>query len=863
MMKEMGPTQWYDVWRGKQMKLSGRKPVLRGKLFARIAMGIFGLVIAGVVLLVIMFAYFAKDLPSPDKVVRKEGFSTKIFDRNQKLLYDVFSNEKRTPVKFEDLPTNLKHAVVAIEDKSFYSHQGVDPMTPFRIVYNLVFKRRLIGGSSLTQQMVKNVLLSNERTVTRKIKEFILSLQVESKYSKDEILLMYLNESPYGGALWGVGEAAKTYFGKEVKDLSLIESAILAGLPQWPSRYSPFAGKAYEDRTKEVLRRMTEDGYLTKEEEKQALTDLPNVVVATQSGTLNAPHFVFYVKQLLEDKYGENVVEQGGLRVTTTLDLDLQERAQQIVTEEVAKVKHLNITNGAAVVTDTKTGQILSMVGSKDWADPDYDGKYNVTTALRQPGSSIKPVVYLTALRKGYTASTLLMDTPVTFPGGDAKDYSPVNYDGKFRGPVLVREALGNSLNIPAVKMLSLVGIKDMLTVAYDMGFSTLNPTADLLKRVGLSMALGGGEVKLLDEVTAYSSFANGGVKVDPTVLLKVTDINGKVLEEWKRTDERRVMSKGEAFIISSILSDTEARKITFGTSSLLDVPGKTVAVKTGTTNDKKDNWTVGWTPSYIVGVWVGNNNNTSMKQVASGVTGASPIWRKIITEVLKGKADEKFVQPDEVVQIDVDKISGYRAHDGFEAKKEYFIKGTEPWADDSIHKKIKVCKGQGLLATPADVASGNFDEREALYFKEEDPFESATGKNKWQEGVLNWLSTQADPKYKAPSEYCNSTNPLWIRIVEPSNNARINSSDLKIRVEVDDINPVNKVEFYVDGQLKYTAGSAPAELTVPNVSNGYHKIDIRAVDDKGNVGSRYVEVSINQDYSGPPTPTPIDTPTP
>ncbi len=835
-----------------------------GKLLSTLAGVVFVGMVAGIIGLMAFFAYVAKDLPSPDKVVRREGFSTKIFDRNGKSLYDVFSDERRTPVKLDDVAMNLRNATVAIEDKSFYAHKGVDPLTPFRIAYNVVFKRRVIGGSTLTQQLVKTVLLTNERTLSRKIKEFILTLQVESKYSKNEILQMYLNEVPYGGTAWGVGEAAQMYFGKSVSELNLVESAVLAGLPQWPSRYSPFVGKAYEARTEEVLRRMREDGYISNDEEKKALEDLKTLPVATQSGTLNAPHFVFYVKNLLVEKYGEHVVEQGGLRVTTTLDLELHTKAQQIVAEEIDKVKHLNITNGAALVVDPKTGQILSMVGSKNWGDPNYDGKYNVVTAIRQPGSAIKPVVYLTGLRKGYTAASMLMDTPTSFPGGDKPEYIPVNYDGKFRGPVLVREALGNSLNIPAVKMVALVGVKEMLSTAYDLGFTTLEPTAALLKRVGLSIALGGGEVKLLDMGAAYSSFANGGYKISPTAILKVTDINGKVLEEWSNAgvSTKQVISAGEAYIISSILADPDARKITFGTGSLLEIPGKTVSVKTGTTNDKKDNWTVGWTPSALVGVWVGNNDNSSMKQVASGVTGASPIWRKIMMEALKGKADEKITRPDEVMELDVDKVSGYRAHDGFEAKKEYFLKGTEPWADDPIHKKVKVCKGEGKLATPADAASGNYDEKEFLYFKEEDPFEKQNGGNKWQEGVLAWLNTQAEPKYHPPTEYCNN-NPIWVRIVEPADKVRLNTRDVKLRVEVDDLNPVKKVEVFVDGNLRYTNGSAPYEVTVPNLNDGYHKIEVRAEDDKGKVGTRYVEFSVNQDYAGPPSPTPTPSPVP
>lgn len=841
------------------MRVKGFKPKISGSWWVRIT----GTAFVGVIMLWIVglavFAYIGKDLPSPDDVVRKTGYSSKIFDRNGKLLYDFFKGERQAPISIAEVPKYLKEATVAIEDKNFYTHAGVDLLTPFRIAYNLLLKQRVVGGSTLTQQLVKNRLLSNERTVIRKIKEFILTLQVENKYSKDQILQMYLNEVPYGGTAKGVGEAAELYFSKKVSDLNLTESAILAGLPQSPTQYSPYSGKLYIDRATAVLRRMREDGYITNVEEKKSVASLSAVLIATQSGDLHAPHFVFFVKQVLESKFGSQVVEEGGLRVTTTLDLDLQTKTQSIVSEEINKVKHLNISNGAAVVMDVNSGQILAMVGSRNWSDESYDGKYNVVTAFRQPGSSIKPVLYLTALKKGYTASTLIMDTPTVFPGGDKPEYIPVNYDGKFRGPVSIREALGNSLNIPAVKMVSLVGIKDMMSTAYEMGFTTLNPTADLMKRVGLSIALGGGEVRLLDMASAYSAFANTGIKVEPVSILKVTDINGKVLEEWNQDTQTRksVITPAEAFIISDILSDKNARKITFGINSMFEIPNHMVAVKTGTTNDKKDNWTVGWTPDLITGVWVGNNDNTPMKQVASGVTGASPIWRRIILEALKNKPNKAFYKPDDIVQLDVDKISGFRSHDGFEAKTEYFIKGTEPWANDPIHMKIKVCKGEGKLATPVDIASGNYDEREALYFKEEDPFITQDKTNKWQEGILNWLKDQADPKYHQPSEYCGKTSPIWIRITDPGDRSRINSNDLHIRVEVDDTNAVNKVEFFLDNQAKYTANSVPAELTIPNVSNGYHKVDIRATDDKGNVGTRYVQVSINQDYADP-TPTPI-----
>ena len=808
----------------------------------------FGGVLVGLVFLVATLAWVARDLPSPDRVVRREGFSTKIYDRNGELLYDVYSDQRRTPVDLAQTPLVLRQATISIEDKNFYQHQGVDALGIFKAIGRSILHRRLEGGSTLTQQLVKNALLTSQRTVSRKVKEFILTIQVEQKYSKDQILQMYLNEAPYGGTAWGVEAASEMYFGKPVEKVNLPEAAILAGLPQSPSYYSPYAGDGYVGRAVEVLRRMREDGYITRDQEETARATLSKVEISTQSGLLKAPHFVFWVRSKLIERYGERVVEEGGLRVTTSLDLDLQEAAQKAVTEEIAKVKHLKISNGAAVVQDVNTGQILAMVGSRGWGDPDYDGKYNVTVASRQPGSAIKPVVYLTGLRKGYTAATLLLDVKTSFPGGDKPEYVPENYDGKYHGPMLVREALGNSINVPAVKMLSKVGIRDMLQIGYEMGLTTLNPTPEFLRRVGLSVALGGGEVRLLDMSTAYSSFANGGKRVEPVGVLKVTDSQGKVMEEWRASEGRQVISAEEAFIISSILSDPKARELTFGARSALAIAGKTIAVKTGTTNDKRDNWTIGWTSGGVIsGVWVGNNDNSSMREVASGVTGAAPIWRRIMTEALKDKQSSEFVKPNGIVEMDADVVSGYPAHDGFASKKEYFVKGTEPAGDDPIHKKIKVCKGEGKLANPADIGSGNYEEKEAYYFAEED--------SKWQEGVTAWLAGQADSKYHPPSDYCTGGNPLWIVVVEPGDKSRINSNDVKFDLDIQDPNKVTSVEFYVDGSLKQTLTGTPWEVTI-NIPDGSHQIDIKAKDDKGNDGSRRLYIGVNQDWQSP-TPAP------
>ncbi|MDP1743634.1 MAG: penicillin-binding transpeptidase domain-containing protein, partial [Candidatus Amesbacteria bacterium] len=464
---------------------------------------------------------------------------------------------------------------------------------------------------------------------------------------------------------------------------------------------------------------------------------------------------------------------------------------------------------------------------------PNYDGKYNVTLATRQPGSTIKPVVYLTGLRQGFTASTMLIDTKTSFPGGDKPEYVPENYDGKFRGPILVREALGNSINIPAVKMLSLVGIKNMMQMSYDLGIKSLEPTSDNLKRVGLSVALGGGEVRPLDIISAYSAFANGGIRRDPISILKVTDANNRVLEEWKPSEGLRVMSSGEAFIISNILSDPKARDITFGPRSLINVEGKTISVKTGTTNDRRDNWTIGWTPTVIVGVWVGNNDNTPMKEVASGVTGAAPIWRKVILSALKEKLDEPINPPSDIIQLDVDKISGYVAHDGLDSKKEYFIRGTESFDDDPIHKKIRDCNG---------------DLKEALIFKEKDPFEKE-GLNQWQIGIDEWLKGQTDAKYH-PENIQSCGNQIWITMQSPPDKSRVDTNDVEIRFDVTSPSPIKKVEVSVDGVLKQTLVGEPWKViaNMPNAS--YHKIDVVVTDESGNVGSRFVEIGVNQDFS-------------
>lgn len=863
---------WKSVWKKRISRLGAyASPSLSSpyhrisgiRLISNLAFFGFLAVVTLTIITSFLFIWYAKDLPRPDKIVRREGFSTKIYDRNEKLLYDVFSKQRRTPVELSEVPLYLREATIAIEDKDFYKHGGFDPRGWLRAIYNIFVHRKLQGGSTLTQQLVKNVLLSSERTVTRKIKEFILAVQIERKYSKDQILQMYLNEAPYGGTAWGVEAAAEVYFNKKVSQLTLVESAILAGLPQRPSAYSPFGQdpESYKWRTQAVLRRMREDGYISRDLEIAAAKEIDKVKFAPKETTFKAPHFVMYVKKLLEERYGERMVEQGGLRVTTTLDFDLQEKAQEVVSEEIARVEKLHITNGAALVLDPKTGEILAMVGSKNYDDPNYDGKVNVTLSLRQPGSAIKPVTYATAFKKGYTPSTLIMDVKTSFPGGDKPEYVPENYDGKFHGPLQIRYALGSSINVPAVKMLARVGLREMLQQAYDLGFTTLEPTSENLSRLGLSVTLGGGEVRLLDMASAYSSFANGGLKVTPTAILKVTDHEGRVLEENKPIQGRRVLTPEQAYLISNILSDNEARLITFGSRSSLYFSDRQVAVKTGTTNDKKDNWTVGWTPSVIVGVWVGNNDNSQMKEVASGVSGASPIWRRILFTALEGKPKEDFAIPEGIVSAEVDSVSGFRSHDGFPSRVEFFIKGTEPTGDDPVHTKLKVCKASGKLATPVDIARGEYEEKEFFIFTEDDPTAASSGENRWQKGINEWLATQTDSRYHPPTEYCESQNQIEVKIKEPEDHTQVGSS-FRVKVEPISVNEIVMVEIYVNNELKASMTSIPYErdLTLPD---GAYTIKARARDSKGNEGEREIKIGVNVPWDWSPTPTPTPTPIP
>ena len=629
--------------------------------------------------------------PLPGQLSSQQAVSTKIFDRNGALIYEIFADERRTPVELEELPDHLINATIAIEDKDFYSHHGFSITGIARALYSTVFKQELEGGSTLTQQLVKNTLLSPERTIRRKIREFALAIGVEVIYSKDEILELYLNEIPYGSTAYGIEAASELYFGKSAKDLTLAEASMLAGLPQAPSRYSPFGSRPEfaKGRQETVLRRMAQDGYITQEEADLALNE---ELVYAEPKNLKAPHFALWIKEQLAEKYGDAVVEKGGLRVTTTLDLELQEFAEAAVKEEVENLSSRNVGNGAALVTRPGTGEILAMVGSKDYFAEDEDGKVNIIFANRQPGSSIKPLNYALAIaNKRVTASTPLADVPTCFSVIGQESYCPKNYDGNFHGSTQLRFALGNSYNIPAVRLLALNGIEDFIDFANKLGITTFKDPS----RYGLSLTLGGGEVIPYDMATAFGVLANQGVKKPLISFISISDWTGKELFKRDITDVEgdRVMDPEPAFIISHILHDNNARIQAFGGGSQLLVRGHPeVSVKTGTTNDLRDNWTIGYTEQALVLAWVGNNDNSPMSGAVSGVSGASPIWNTIMGEVLD-KAEEGFYderekghawpkQPDSIVGASVCANTGALPSPVTQdcpTRFEFFIEGTVP----------------------------------------------------------------------------------------------------------------------------------------------------------------------------------------
>lgn len=639
-----------------------------------------------------------RDLPAAtDLSTKQQNLTTRILDRNGNLLYRIYEDENRTLVPLHQVSQYLKDATIAIEDQNFYRHIGFSPGGIMRAFIKNISGERIQGGSTITQQLVKNRLLSNEKTYRRKVRELLLSVIVERLYSKEQILEMYLNTVAYGGSTYGIEEAAWRYFAKSAKELSLAEAALLAGLPQAPSVYTPFGANpetAYA-RQAEVLRRMVADGYISQLQADEARAE--KLVFNQDRIDIEAPHFVMYVRRLLAERYGEALVATGGLEVRTTLDLEIHNSAQAIVTQEITQLGYYRISNGAALVTNPKTGEILAMVGGANYFDFEHDGQVNVTIRPRQPGSSIKPLVYAVAFEAGKTAASMIDDAPIVYQIPGSRPYAPRNYDGKFRGPVTIREALGSSYNIPAVKTIAEVGVNTVIDKAEALGIDTWQDRS----RFGLSLALGAGEVLMTDLAEAYSSFANLGYSVDLNPLLEVRTAqgttlyrNGCALDKSNCYDELS-LSPRAAYLITDILADNKARTPVFGPLSVLQIPGQQVAVKTGTTNSLKDNWTVGYTTDRLVATWVGNNDNTPMSYVASGITGASPIWNKIMRLLLDEEQPHRFVEPANMVRVKICAATGTLPCLACpRIVEEIFVEGTQPQAacsNESFTPKTEV----------------------------------------------------------------------------------------------------------------------------------------------------------------------------
>ena len=605
-----------------------------------------------------LFIWYAKDLPRPEKFTERAFVeSTKIFDRTgQVLLYELYGEEKREIISLSEMPEHLKQAVISTEDADFYSHHGIDIKGIIRAIkINLRVGQPLYGGSTISQQLIRSTFLTREKTIKRKIREIILTLELERRYSKEQILEWYLNQIPLGINIYGVEAAAKTYFKKPAKELTLAESAVLAALIKAPSYYTPFGSHKKEllARKDYVLNRMAQEGYISYEQAEEAKLQELNFAKVSQS--IKAPHFVLYVEEYLFKKYGKNFLEQEGFRVYTTLDWELQEAAEKAVAEGIKRSKKYKAHNAALAAIDPKTGEILAMVGSADWFGEPYpenctsgknckfDPKVNVAAYSigRQPGSAFKPFVYVTAFQKKHTAEETVIDEETNFGKWGEKDYIPQNYDGKFRGEVTLRQALAQSLNVPSVKvLLYLAGLEDSLKTAINCGLTTLKKSPSYY---GPAIVLGGGEVRLIDMVSAYGVFAADGIKIKPSSILRIEDSQGNIIEENKKTP-KRVLEKEAVRLLNDVLSDNEARAPLFGRNSLLYFPDYQVAVKTGTTNNFRDAWTIGYTPSIVAGVWVGNNDNSPMTKLAGIIS--APIWRQFMEKALQKLPKENFIPP-------------------------------------------------------------------------------------------------------------------------------------------------------------------------------------------------------------------------
>lgn len=811
------------------------------KKVGTVALIFFGLIIG-------LFGWYAKDLPTPNKInSRFAAQTTQILDRNGKLLYEMHGDKNRILVEFDEIPQNIKDATVAVEDKKFYKHTG---FSPTRIVgsaiYNVASRvsgGNLQGGSTITQQFVKNALLSPEQTYGRKIKELILAIQIEAMYKKDDILKMYLNEIPYGSNAYGVKVASKTYFDKELKDITLEEAAILAALPQAPTYYSPYGEnkEALLARKDLVLQLMAEQGYITQEKADAAKKKKISFA-SNPYGSIEAPHFVMYVRQKLVEKYGEKMANEGGLKVYTTLDKDLYDIANKAVKNIGAKnVTNFRASNASLVSVDPKTGQILAMVGSRDFFNEDIDGSVNVTIRDRQPGSSFKPFAYAALFKKeNWGPGSTMYDVRTDFGGG----YVPKNYDGSFRGNVSIRRALQGSLNIPAVKALYIAGMNETLKTANDMGITTLNDP----DRYGLSLVLGSGEVKPIDMAAAYGVFGNNGIKQDLSWYIKIEDSSGKVIDKFEDRPGKQVLDPQISYLMSDMLSDNNSRAYVFGSYSPLYVPGYKVAAKTGTTNDNKDAWTVGYTPNISTAVWAGNNDGSKMTN-AGGVTAAAPIWNAYMKEALKKFPKESFKRPSGIKNVSLDAVTGRQVTASTKNKSyDMFTSWYKVPLANGQSVEVKIDKSTGKLATdkcPPELIETRIYSPIQAEIPNNDPSFS-----RWNPPVLAWAKRAgySTDTGSIPTEKCDVHTGEDLPTIEfesPTDGQTI-SKNFKVVLSIATPKGLNSITISTGGKTYTpTAEGAYYQAEVSFVSTGEQVIKVTVKDNASQTTTKSIKVIV------------------
>ena len=825
-------------WGNKNKFSKTKRPKLSSKIFSNLLKYSAVLFALFILFLFISVLWLSRSLPDPNKLINRQvAQSTKIYDRTgETILYEIHGAEKRTLVGLDEIPEYLKKATIAIEDKDFYIHGGFSVWAMFRTSITNILRGEKAGGSTLTQQLIKNAVLSSEKTYTRKIKELLLAYRVEKKFNKDEILQMYLNEIPYGSTSYGVEAASRRYFNKSAKDISLAEAAILAALPQAPSRYSPYGSNKdlLIDRQRYILNLMAKQGYITEEEAEEARKE--EVEFKEQSDNITAPHFIMYIKELLSETYGEKMIEQEGLRIYTTIDLYKQKIAEEVITELAEKNEaNFNASNAALISIDPKTGQILSMVGSRDYFNDDIDGQVNVVLQPRQPGSSFKPMVYAASFMQGYTPDTVLYDVVTNFSNNPDEPYEPHNYDDQEHGPVTIKKALAGSLNIPAVKTIYLAGTENVFDLADSMGYTTFSDR----KRFGLSLVLGGGEVKLIEHTNAYGAFAREGESRPVSGILRVEDKDGKIIEEFK-DKKTKVFDADIARMINGILSDNSARAYAFGEENWLTLGSRPVAAKTGTTNDYRDAWTIGYTPSIVTGVWVGNNDNSEMKRGAAGGSVAAPIWHNFMQRVLGDTPIEYFNK---------------------EEKKET----GKPVLDGQTSGKIKIRidRASGLLATEytpeSFIEEKTFKESHCiLYYIDKDdprgdPLKDPSKDPQfelWESRVLEWAEKQGIATSTPPAKYDNLhklENRPNFTIEYPANNEIVMEPILSASIKASAPRGINRAEYYIGNNLLAVNYTYPFSLSanVNFLNNGFHKLLIKVCDNIDNCSENSLEFNL------------------